>query len=384
MDLYEVLGVRRSASVAEIRRAYQKLARALHPDLNPGDPVAAERFRAVSRAFEVLSDPERRAAYERGDLAPPPAAAPDVGFEGFDFTVDVRPGRVDFGEIFEGLRPSRRAGDPVRGEDLEAAVKVTFEEAFRGTRRRLAAVRQDPCETCGGSGDVQFGPLPCGRCGGSGRLRARRGHMIFTRRCAECGGAGVLRFRPCPRCEGEGRLMRSEWLEVDIPPGVATGTQVRVPGGGNAGRRGAPPGDFVIVVEVEPHPFYQREGEDLRCLVPVSMTEAALGAHIEVPTPDGPVPIEIPAGTQTGQRFRLRRRGMPRLGEGGRGDLYVEARVEIPAVIDDQERALLRELDRLHPQDPRREAKGGATPPAADRAGEAEARPGRRRREAKG
>jgi DnaJ-class molecular chaperone len=179
--------------------------------------------------------------------------------------------------------------------------------------------------------------------------------MIFTRRCADCGGGGTVGRRPCGRCAGEGRVMQSEWIEVRIPPGVADGSRLRVPGAGNAGRRGGPPGDFVMVVRVTPHPFYRREGEDLHCQVPVTITEAALGAHVEVPTPDGSVTIEVPAGTQTGQRFRLRKRGLPRLGEKGRGDLYVEAQVWVPTVHDAESRRLLAEFARRNPLDPRAE-----------------------------
>ncbi len=357
MDLYELLGVRKSASALEIRRAFQKRARALHPDLNPGDPVAAERFREVARAFEVLSDPQRRGAYDRGEPSPIQAApAPQGGFEGFDFSAQMRVEAVGFHEIFEAARPEAAAAELLRGEDLEQATRLSFEESLKGTHRRVHLVRFEPCEGCGGAGEVAFGPIPCPRCHGTGQVRGSRGHMIFSRRCADCDGSGRLQRRSCPRCSGEGRLIASEWLDVQIPPGVGDGSQVRLSGGGNAGRRGGPPGDFVLAVHVDADPTFRREGEDLFCVVPVSMNEAALGAHVEVRTPEGPVTIEIPAGTQNGQRFRLRKRGMPRLGDKGRGDLFVEARVVIPAVTDDRGRALLRELGEIVPQDVRRPA----------------------------
>lgn len=357
MDFYEALGVRRSASAAEIRRAYQRLARLLHPALNPGDPVAAERFGFVSRAFDVLSDTRRRSEYDRGDR-PAQEAVPvrEVGFEGFDFSAEAV-GSVGFRELFAGVLKTHGARErtPARGEDLEQATRISFEESLTGTGRRIHLVRQDHCPACGGAGEVAFGPVPCPRCQGTGQVRAKRGHMVFSRACADCSGNGRLRRRPCPRCGAEGRLMQSEWLEVQIPPGVEHGGRVRVPGCGNAGRLGGEAGDFVLVVEVEPHPFFRREGEDLHCTVPVTMTEAALGAHVEVPTPGGPVTIEIPGGTQAGQRFRLRKRGVPRLGEKGRGDLFVEVEVRVPRIDDDRSRELLRELARLNPEDPRRD-----------------------------
>jgi molecular chaperone DnaJ len=356
LDLYQVLGVRRSASVAEIRRAYQKAARQLHPDLNPGDPVASQRFRAVSEAFEVLVDPQRRAAYDRGEVLSPESAVPEVGFEGFDFSAEVRVGGAAFQDIFEGVLrgPREAARDRSRGgEDLEQSVRVAFDECFRPMRRRVHVVRFDRCPACEGAGAQAMGPVSCSACGGSGQIRHSRGRMIFSRRCSECGGAGTLSERTCARCAGEGRLMQSEWLDVELPAGVGEGTRVRVPGAGNAGRRGGPAGDLVVVVQVEPHPLYRREGEDLYCEIPITITEAALGGHVEVATPEGPVVIEVPAGTQTGQRFRLRKRGMPRLDDKGRGDLYVEARVWVPRVHDDESRELLREFARRHPENPR-------------------------------
>ena len=366
MDLYEVLGVRRNASVAEIRRAYQKLARLLHPDLNPGDPIAAERFRAVSRAFEVLSDAQRRAQYDRGERPPEAPPRAEVGFAGFDFSAEARVERAGFHEIFHGvLHPA--AQGPAPGEDLQQGTRVTFEECLAGTRRRVHVMRYETCAACEGRGDLMLRPRPCPTCGGSGQLRASRGRMVFTRGCGDCGGTGVLGRQPCAQCGGEGRVRHSEWLEVQIPPGVGDGSRVRLPGWGNAGRRGGPPGDFVLSVEVEPHPLFRREGDDLFCEVPITIAEAALGAHVEVPTPDGPMTIGLPPGTQNGQRFRLRKRGMPRLelpsAEPARGDLFVEVRVWVPQVTDDEGRRLLEEFARHSPRPPRApidSAPGGA------------------------
>jgi molecular chaperone DnaJ len=356
MDLYETLGVRRTATAAEIRRAYQKLARQLHPDLNPGDPVAAERFRAVSRAFEVLSDPQQRTRYDRGEGVPVAAAVPGLGFEGFDFSADLHVGRIEFREILEDLSPAEAPEAATRGEDLEEVARISFQESFEGTRRRVNVTRFDRCPGCQGAGEVELGRRTCPSCQGRGQVRASRGRMIFTRRCRDCGGGGQLGRHRCGRCSGEGRVMHSDWLDVTIPPGAGDGTRLRVPGGGNAGRRGGPSGDFVLRVQVDPHPFFHRAGDDLTCEVPVTLAEAALGAHVEVPTPDGTVHIEVPAGTQNGQRFRLRKRGLPLLTNGhGRGDLWVEVKVLVPAVADEESRKLLSEFARRNPQDVRKD-----------------------------
>jgi len=363
MELYEILGVRKAASVAELRRAYQKLARRVHPDLNPGDNAAAAHFRAVTRAFEILTDPQRRAAYDRGERptpAPPPVAA--VGFEGFDFSVEMKGSGAGFQELFDSvLRRPDQVADAAgrRGEDLEQRTRISFEESLSGTSRRLQLLRADRCPACAGAGDVRQAPAPCAHCLGTGQVRAKRGHMIFSRACAECGATGVITQRPCSRCQGDGRVNQSEWLEVQIPAGAPDGARIRLSECGNVGRRGGPLGDLLLIVDVEPHALYRREGDDLFCEVPVTMVEAAMGAHVEVPTPDGAMTIEMPAGTQTGQRFRLRKRGAPSLG-GVRGDLFVEARVVIPAVTDARGRVLLAEVARLHPEDPRQKPAAAA------------------------
>jgi molecular chaperone DnaJ len=360
-DPYDLLGVRRSATLAEIRRAYQRKARQLHPALNPGDPAAAGRFEAVTAAFEILSDADRRAAFDSGEspASVTTTTVTEVVFEGFDFSADRQP-PANFRDIFEGVAP---ANAPLRGEDLEQVARISFNESMCGARRRIHVVRHDHCPLCGGEGEVSVGPAqPCTRCAGAGHLRARRGHLVFSRGCGDCGGRGVTSERRCPRCAGEGRLIQSEWLDVDIPPGAGNGTRVRLPGLGNCGRAGGAAGDLTLVVEVELHPLFRREGDDLHCEVPVTIVEAALGAHVAVPTPEGSVNIQIPAGTQTGQRFRLRKRGAPRLGGKGRGDLFAAARVVVPTVTDARGRALLQELGGLYPEDPRKEIAHGTKP----------------------
>lgn len=356
MDLYELLGVPRRATPAQIRRAFQKRARQWHPDVNPGDARAVERYSDLQRALEVLVDAERRALYDRGGNPWPQARpqAPQIGFAGFDFSVELRPQEGSFREIFDGVLPgSQPQPEATPGEDLEQATRISFDEAFHGTLRRVQLMRQDLCPACGGLGDLAFAPRPCTQCAGSGRARSRRGHLVFTRDCPECRGTGRLDRRPCGPCGAEGRLMHGEWLEVQIPAGVESGSRVRLQGCGNAGRRGGPPGDFVLRVEVEAHALFRREGADLHCTVPITMMEAALGGHVEVPTPDGPVNIEIPAATQAGQQFRLRKRGLPKLGEKGRGDLWIEVRVWVPRLRDERAKELLRELQRLQPENPR-------------------------------
>jgi molecular chaperone DnaJ len=355
MDLYETLGLKTGATATDIRKAYRRLARRFHPDLNPGDPVAVVRYSSLLRAFDVLSDPSRRAAYDRGELAPGVVApAVDVRFEGFDFAAEIHAEVAGFREIFEETGRMASGPSAQEGEDLSLTARITFAEAVTGTQRRIHVVRQDHCAACAGSGDVAAEPAPCRRCEGSGQIRARRGHMIFRRACEDCDGSGVLRRQACARCGGEGRTVRSEWLEVQIPAGVGDGSEVRVPGGGNVGRRGGALGDLVLRIEVEAHALFAREGADLTCVVPISITEAALGGHIEVPTPDGSLTIEISTGTQTGQRLRLRGRGLPRLGERGRGDLYVETRIVVARVEDERVRALLEEVARRLGEEPRR------------------------------
>jgi molecular chaperone DnaJ len=301
-------------------------------------------FALVAQAFEVLSDPERRSAYDRGVVEGKTfREKPPLAFEGFDFAGGGS-GRQGFRELFESaIEPE--AESPQRGEDLEVTLRISFDEAFRGAHRRLSVTRLSPCGTCDGSGHVARAAEACAACGGEGSIRVRRGHLVFRARCRDCDGAGQRVQGPCPTCAGESRVHETEWMDIDVPPGIEHGTRLRLPTAGNAGRRGGMPGDFVVHVEVEPHPLYRRAGHDLYVDAPVSIFDAAVGGHVSVKTPDGDVPIEIPAGTHGAQRFRLRKRGMPHFGDpGSRGDLWAEVKLVVPAVTDARSKALLAEV----------------------------------------
>lgn len=304
-------------------------------------------FALVSRAFEILSDPDRRSAYDRGVIEGRALReAPPLSFEGFDFAQSAGAQRPGFRELFESVL-SPEAAAAQRGEDVELTIRVSFDESFHGARRRLSVSRLAPCENCAGAGEIAKAPEPCATCGGSGSTRATRGHLVFRTRCRDCDGSGQRATATCPACQGDSRIPDTQLMDVDVPRGIEHGTRLRLSGAGNAGRRGAPSGDFVVLVEVDPHPVYRRAGNDLYADAPVSMIDAALGGHVSVQTPDGPVPIEIPAGTQHGQRFRLRKRGMPHFGDpASRGDFWAEVRIEIPAVTDDATRRVLRDAQK--------------------------------------
>lgn len=303
-------------------------------------------FALVAQAFEVLSDPERRSAYDRGVVEGKTLRErPPLAFEGFDFATGGG-GRQGFRELFESAIEVGGDG-PQRGEDLEVTLGISFDEAFRGAHRRLSITRLSPCATCEGSGRVTRAPQTCATCVGEGSTRVRRGHLVFRARCRDCDGSGKRVQGACPSCAGESRVHESEWMDVTVPPGIENGARLRLPSAGNAGRRGGSAGDFVAHVEVASHPLYRRAGNDLYVDVPVSIFDAAVGGHVSVKTPDGDVPIEIPAGTHGAQRFRLRKRGMPQFGEPtSRGDLWAEVKLIVPAITDAESRALIAEVSR--------------------------------------
>lgn len=377
-DYYETLGVPRAAAAEQIRKAYRKLARKHHPDLNPGDKAAEERFRRVQEAYDVLSDPKKRQMYDQfgfySEHGPQPGAGPQgggpgMGFEGFDFSDFVRQQggagaggetagghgsqfRDLFSQFFGGRAQREERAAPERGSDLEYSLNIDFWQAIRGTQVRMNISRQEVCPTCGGSGTASTGVTTCPQCNGSGTVTQMAGAMRFNITCPRCGGSGKLK-NACPTCQGEGRLAHTENVEVRIPPGVQTGTRLRVGGKGNSGTEGAPPGDLYITIRVEPHPFFHREGDNIEIQVPVTVTEAGLGAKIEVPTIDGKALLKIPPGTHSGQKFRMREKGVLNSRKGTRGDQIVEVVVQPPKVRDERTKEILRELAQLNPEDPR-------------------------------
>lgn len=349
MDLYIVLGVQQGASESEIKRAYRRLARRFHPDINPGDQTAAARFRQILEAYETLIDPARRSRYDAGHPTGADGAQQGSGFEGFDFSTRGVDYSATFGDLFAEVLTARGAQTaPQRGADLHIEMPVTFEESLAGCQRSMTVTRRDHCRTCGGSGRTRTTTGPCHLCQGTGAVRSVRGHMIFSRSCGACGGTGRQRPRPCEPCAGSGQETRSETVTARIPPGVADGDRVRVPGKGNTGVAGGPAGDLYVTVKVAAHPVYRRESDDLHMTVPVAVHEAALGARVEIKTLDGAARLRIPPGTQTGQRFRLRGHGAPSTRNGQRGDLIVEVRIMLPKLLDERSKELLREFGRIN------------------------------------
>lgn len=361
-DLYIILEVGRSASVNDIKRAFRKLARRLHPDINPGDRHAEERFKRITEAYDVLSDPLKRQFYDvngfytEGVLEDHDRAQGSWGFrfQGFDFS---RSSQSQFSEIFGqifGQQSIRR--EPEKGNDLEHGISTTFDESLRGLKTRMAILRKQFCTACSGSGRAAGSrESVCVSCSGVGKTVRSKGHLQFAVTCPDCSGTGQA-IAACSHCRGEGRIAGTETLEIDVPPGVDTGSRIRFPGKGDSGRFGGPPGDLYVVVNTAPHPFFTRVGDNIQCTIPITVSEAALGAKIEVPTIDGRTTVRVPPGTQTGQKLRLRGRGAPSLLHPGmRGDQYVEVKIVVPRVGDERSKEILRELAKLNPDDPRKD-----------------------------
>jgi molecular chaperone DnaJ len=349
MDLYIVLGIEQSASESDIKRAYRRLARRFHPDINPGDRTAEARFRQILEAYETLIDPDRRSRYDAGHLAEPERSRP-TGFEGFDFSTRGVDHSATFGDLFAEVLTQRgsRSDNPQRGADLHAEMPVAFEEALTGTQRSITVTRREVCRSCAGSGRTRANPGMCHLCQGTGSLRSVRGHMVFSKSCTSCGGTGHQTPRPCEPCSGTGVETRSEIVAARVPPGVADGDRLRVPGKGHAGVRGGQSGDLYVTVKVAPHPVFRREGDDLHMVMPVAVHEAALGARIPVRTLEGEARVRVPPGTQSGQRFRLRERGATSTRTGQRGDLVIEVRIMLPRMLDERSKELLREFGRIN------------------------------------
>lgn len=359
MDFYILLGVQREASVADIKRAYKRLARKYHPDINPGDQVAEQQFRRIAEAYETLVDPDRRIRYDTTGLEPADAERVTFGFEGFDFSISVSGDAAPtFGDLFGDVLRARAAeASPavVRGADLHASMRVTFEEGIRGGTRQIAVTRQVHCHGCRGAGHLDTPERRCLHCHGAGQTRSARGHMVFSKPCSYCGGTGRLAQTRCPACLGRRLETHVESLTVALPPGLQDGARIRLAGKGHAGLDGGEPGDVYVTVQVDPHPLFRRDGDDLHAVVPVAVHEAALGARIEVPSIDGTSRLRIPPGTQSGQRFRIRERGAPSPRDGRRGDLVIEVRLVLPPVLDERSKELLREFGRINTRDVRQE-----------------------------
>lgn len=377
-DYYKTLGVKRDAKPDEIKKAYRRLARKYHPDVNPGDKAAEERFKQMSEAFDVLSDPKKRTVYDRfgqysdnlADAAargatpgaPYARGAPPFDFSGFDWGSTATGGggssssfRDIFSDLFSGGKAEREPPrpQPQRGADIEMPLSLSFEEAITGLTTNLTVNRSDQCSRCHGAGDTGGVVTTCSTCKGAGQVQRAGGRLRFTQECPDCGGTGKGR-PPCSLCKGRGTLPKTETVKVRIPAGVDTGSRVRVPGKGAGGRLGAPPGDLFIITNVGRHQHFTRKGDNIYVTVPITVPEAALGAKIEVPTVLGKAQLRIPPGTQSGQKFRLRHRGAPSLRDANaHGDQFIEVQVVLPRVISEETKELLRKYAQMNGENPR-------------------------------
>jgi len=393
-DYYETLSVPRTASEDDIRKAYRKLARKYHPDLNPGDRSAEDRFKNVQEAYDILSDSKKRQMYDQVGFysdagfaaggaggGSGPRTHPNMDFNGFDFSEMFKGAQAEsearrrgsaqggapgagsssgsFKDIFSQFFHGGGTGEdhdqaPEKGADLEYGLTISFWQAIRGTQAKIEITRYDQCPTCHGTGGNESGSAACPQCNGTGNVTQMAGNMKFNLTCPRCNGKGRLK-NVCPTCHGDGRLAHSEMVEVRIPPGAQSGSRLRVAGKGNAGTMGAPAGDLYITTNVEEHPLFRREGDNIQLKVPITVAEAGLGAKIEVPTIDGKTLLKIPPGTQNEQKFRLRERGVFNARKNTRGDQIVQVMLKAPVVQDERTKELLRELATLHTEDPRKQ-----------------------------
>ncbi|MBP2236045.1 molecular chaperone DnaJ [Sinorhizobium kostiense] len=351
-DLYETLGVGKTADEKELKSAFRKLAMKYHPDRNPGDADAERSFKEINEAYETLKDPQKRAAYDRYGHAAFEQGGMGAGFgNGF-----AGGGAHGFSDIFEdifgemmGGRQRRSSGGRERGADLRYNMEITLEEAYTGKTAQIRVPTSVTCEVCTGTGAKPgTSPKTCSTCQGSGRIRAAQGFFSIERTCPTCGGRGQTITDPCTKCQGQGRVTEERTLSVNIPAGIEDGTRIRLSGEGEAGLRGGPPGDLYIFLSVKPHEFYQRDGADLYCSVPISMTTAALGGKFDVTTLDGTKSrVTVPEGTQAGKQFRLKGKGMPVLRSNQMGDLYIQIQIETPQKLTKRQRELLQEFEEI-------------------------------------
>jgi molecular chaperone DnaJ len=359
-DYYEQLGVPRNASQEDLKKAFRKLAMQYHPDRNPGDPEAEQTFKAINEAYDVLRDDQKRAAYDRfGHAAFEGGGGGGGRAGGFEFNFGA--GFADiFDEMFGDFMGQRRGASQGRGADLRYNLEITLEQAFSGYNAEIQVASSQGCQKCEGTGAAPGSkPISCPTCRGQGKVRAQQGFFTIERTCPACHGLGRVIEHPCPECNGQGRARKEKTLQVAVPAGVEDGTRIRLAGEGEAGLRGAPPGDLYIFISTAPHRLFKREGANIFCRVPIPMTTAALGGAIDVPAVDGSrARITIPAGTQSGHQFRLRSKGMSVLRATARGDMFVEAHVETPMNLTKRQQELLREFER--------EAEGKETSPQSE------------------
>jgi len=337
----------RTSTEVEIKSAYRKLALQYHPDRNPNNPDAEEKFKECTEAYTVLSDSEKRAAYDRFGHAGVGAGGP-AGFDpsSFQDLTEVFGDLFGIGDLFGGS--GRRRSRAQRGPDLREDLNLEFEQAVFGTDAQVTVRRHEACEACSGAGTAPGkAPVTCRSCQGKGQVRYQQGFFSIARTCPTCQGSGSVITDPCPKCKGDGRVLRQRTVDAKVPAGVEDGTRIRFAGYGEAGAFGGPAGDLYVVLHVKEHPFFEREGNDLHCAIPISITQAALGAEIRVPTLEGEHNLKVPEGTQSGMVFRIKNKGVPVLNARGRGDLFVEVRTQTPSKLTRRQRELLQELDSL-------------------------------------
>ncbi len=357
-DYYKTLGVTRKATLSEIKKAYRKLARKYHPDLNPNDKVAEQRFKDITEAYEILKDPEKRKQFDTfGTVGNYKASGGPGGFEGFDFTTR---GTSSFGDIFETIfggtqgRGRGRPQRPERGEDLHYSINLSFLDAARGIETPIQVVRKEACNHCEGKGvEKNSSRVTCPTCSGSGRIQKQTGFMKFASMCDECGGNGYLPGRQCRSCDGDGRGDKVTKIRARIPSGVDDGSKVRLAGKGNAGRFGGNPGDLIITINVSTHKFFKRNASNLEITLPVTYMEAALGAKIEVPTLEKPTILKVPPATASGQKLRLKGKGITNPKTKAKGDMVVEIKIVPPPTTDLEVRRLLKKIEKKAPYNPR-------------------------------